>query len=136
MGRILIALVIVSHSPKIADGVKELADEMAQGKVNIYAAGGVDDTTIGTNAERIHAALQEAVASADGVLLLVDMGSAAMSAEMAVEMLDAAQQAQIVISEAPLVEGAVIAAVEASIGSDLQAVSMAADQTRHMSKLP
>lgn len=133
----MIALVIVSHSPKIAEGVKELADEMAQGKVRIYAAGGVDDTSIGTNAERIHAALQNAVhENDDGVLLLLDMGSAAMSAEMAVEMLDDAQQAKVIISEAPLVEGAVIAAVEASIGNDLQAVQAAADQTRHMSKLP
>lgn len=130
----MISIVLVSHSPKAAEGVKELADQMSQGKVNVYAAGGVDDTTIGTNAERIYAALEQATQE-DGVLVLVDMGSAVMSAEMAIEMLDEDVQQKVAIGDAPLIEGAVIAAVEASIGNGLDAVKMAAEATRQMSKL-
>lgn len=130
----MIALVLVSHSAKAAEGVKELADQMSKGKVNIYAAGGVDDTTIGTNAERIHRALEQA-ANDDGVLILVDMGSAVMSAEMAIEMLDDDLQQKVAIGDAPFMEGAVIAAVEASIGNSLQDIKMAAEATRHMNKL-
>lgn len=133
----MIALVLVSHSPKVAEGIKELADQMSQGKVHIFAAGGVDDTTIGTNAERIHTALAAALAAddVDGVLLLVDMGSAVMSAEMAIEMLDEADQPRVVIGDAPIVEGGVIAAVEASIGNNLDTVKLAAEATRQMDKL-
>ncbi len=130
----MIGIVIVSHSHKVAEGVKELADQMAQGQVKIVAAGGVDDHTIGTNAERIHNALLEAQ-SDDGVLVLLDLGSAVMSAQMAVEMLDADAQGRVKLSEAPLVEGAVIAAVEASIGNTLEQVTAAAEAAATMRKL-
>ncbi|NDJ51852.1 MAG: PTS-dependent dihydroxyacetone kinase phosphotransferase subunit DhaM [Chloroflexi bacterium] len=130
----MIGIVIVSHSPKVAEGVRELASQMAQGRVKIVAAGGVDDDTIGTNAERIHGALIEAD-SEDGVLVLLDLGSAVMSTQMAIELLPEDQQKKIVISEAPLVEGAVIAAVEASIGHDMEKVNAAAEAASTMRKL-
>jgi PTS hybrid protein len=130
----MIGIVIVSHSPKIAQGVKELADQMAQQRVTIVAAGGVDDQTLGSNAERIHNALVQADGG-NGVLVLVDLGSAVMSAQMAIEMLPEEKQAQVVISEAPLVEGAIVAAVEASIGRDLAQVNTAAEAARTMQKL-
>lgn len=130
----MIGIVIVSHSHKVAEGVKELADQMAQGQVKVVAAGGVDENTIGTNAERIYAALLEAQ-SDDGVLVLLDLGSAVMSAQMAVEMLGEAEQARVTLSEAPLVEGAVIAAVEASIGNTLEQVNAAAEAAATMRKL-
>ena len=130
----MIGIVIVSHSHKVAEGVKELADQMAQGQVKVVAAGGVDENTIGTNAERIYAALLEAH-SDDGVLVLLDLGSAVMSAQMAVEMLGEAEQARVTLSEAPLVEGAVIAAVEASIGNTLEQVNAAAEAAATMRKL-
>lgn len=130
----MIALVLVSHSHEIATGTKALADQMSQGRVAILAAGGVDDETIGTNVERIQQALLQGL-EADGVLVLLDLGSAVLSAQMAVEMLDDAQQARILLSEAPLVEGAVIAAVEASLGRDLQTVNTAAEAAHTMKKL-
>ncbi len=130
----MIGIVIVSHSHKVAEGVKELADQMAQNRVKIAAAGGVDEETIGTNAERIYAALQE-VAGEDGTLVLLDLGSAVMSAQMAIEMLPDDAREKVVLSEAPLVEGAIIAAVEASIGNDLEKVSAAAEAASTMRKL-
>lgn len=130
----MIGIVIVSHSPKIAQGVSELADQMTQGKVKVIPAGGVDDETIGTNAERIYHAILEAE-SEGGVLVLLDLGSAVMSTQMAVEMLDEDKQASVKLSEAPLVEGAIIAAVEASLGHDIDKVSAAAEAACTMQKL-
>ncbi|HEC23276.1 MAG TPA: PTS-dependent dihydroxyacetone kinase phosphotransferase subunit DhaM [Chloroflexi bacterium] len=131
----MIGIVIVSHSPKVAEGVKDLADQMSQKRVKVVAAGGVDDQTIGTNAERIYNALLEAY-SDDGVLVLLDLGSAVMSAQMAIEMLPEDKQNKVVLSEAPLVEGAIVAAVEASIGNDLAKVNAAAEAASTMRKLP
>jgi phosphoenolpyruvate---glycerone phosphotransferase subunit DhaM len=131
----MISLVIVSHSPKVAEGVKELAEQMSQKRVKIFAAGGVDDQTIGTNVERIHNTLQEAVKE-DGALVLLDLGSAVLSAQMAVEMLEPEHQSKVKLSEAPLIEGAIIASVEASLGHSLEAVNAAAEATISMRKLP
>ena len=130
----MIGLVIVSHSSKVAEGVKEMADQMSQGRVPIAAAGGVDDETLGTNAERIFAALQE-VYSPEGVLILMDLGSAVMSAQMAIEMMDEAQQKDIQMTDAPLVEGAIVAAVEASLGRSLDEVKKAAEAASTMRKI-
>ncbi|WP_258189533.1 dihydroxyacetone kinase phosphoryl donor subunit DhaM, partial [Candidatus Hakubella thermalkaliphila] len=93
----MIGIVIVAHSQKLAEGVKELAEQMSQGRVPIVAAGGLDDTTIGTNMERILSAIN-AVYQPDGVLVLMDLGSAVMSAEMAIETLSPEQQAKVLLS--------------------------------------
>jgi len=130
----MIGIVIVSHSAKVAEGVKEMAEQMSQGRVTIAAAGGVDDETLGTNAERILAALQQAY-SPDGVLVLLDLGSAVMSAQVALEMLPEEQRQVIKLSDAPLVEGAIVAAVEASLGRDLEAVKQAAEAASTMRKI-
>lgn len=130
----MIGIVIVSHSYKIAEGVKELADQMTQQRVKIVAAGGLDEETIGTNADRIHEALKEAD-SGEGVLVLLDLGSAVMSAQIAIEMLPEEQRQKVTLSEAPLVEGAIIAAVEASIGHDIAQVNAAAEAACSMQKL-
>lgn len=130
----MIGLVIVSHSAKVAEGVKEMAEQMSQGRVAIAAAGGVDDETLGTNAERIFAALQSAY-SPDGALVLMDLGSAVMSAQMAIEMMEADQQQKIQMTDAPLVEGAIVAAVEASLGRSLEEVKKAAEAASTMRKI-
>ncbi len=130
----MIGIVIVSHSPLIAEGVRDLASEMTQGKVKIIPAGGLDDTTIGTNAERIYQALLEA-SNPDGVLVLADLGSAVLSTQAAIELLPEADQKYILLSNAPLVEGAVVAAVQASIGDTLEAVNAAAEAASTMNKL-
>jgi len=103
----VIGLAVVSHSQKAAEGICELAREMG-GEAPLEAAGG-DNGEIGTNADRIG----EAIAAADegdGVVVLVDLGSAVMNAELAIEMTDANAR----IADAPVLEGALNAAVEAT----------------------
>ncbi len=120
-----VGLVIVSHSAQLAEGVAELAGQMAQGKVVIAVAGGTSDGALGTSVEKIVEALNQANGP-DGILVLLDLGSAVMATEMAVETFVHEEHSRVVISPAPLVEGAVIAAVEASIGNSLQEVAEAA----------
>lgn len=122
----MVGIVIVAHSRKLAEGVKELADQMSQGKVSIVAAGGLDNNdTIGTSVDRILKAINDAYHT-KGVLVLMDLGSAVLSTKMAIQMLPSEKQTKIVMSEAPIVEGSIIAAVEASIGSTLEKVDSTA----------
>lgn len=128
----MIGLLIVSHSTKIAEGTVELAGQMTQGRVPLAAAGGLDDGSLGTSAELIRAAADRLAADgADGLLVLVDLGSAVMSAEMALEDLDLPYR----ISNGPLVEGALMAAVEASIGADLAQTAAVAERTKDLLKI-
>ena len=127
-----VGLLIVSHSRKVAEGVRELAEQVAQGHVPIAAVGGMADGSLGTNAEEIRRAAEElASASVAGVVVLLDMGSAVMSTELALEGFDVPHR----ISNAPLVEGAIVAAVEASIGSDLAATAAAAEGASGLRKV-
>jgi PTS hybrid protein len=130
----MISIVIVSHSYQIAEGVKTLALEMAKGKVKILAAGGLDSSTTGTNAVRILEALQEAN-NPDGTLVMADLNSAILSTQTAIEMLPEADQKRVKISNAPLVEGAIFAAIQASIGSDLETVNAEAEAASTLDKL-
>src|SRR5215472_15683170 len=120
-----VGLVLVSHSARLAAGVAELAGQMTQGKTPIAAAGGAVDDVLGTSAEKILAAIQ-AVDGPDGVLVLLDLGSAILSTEMALELLGEEQRQRIRLSAAPLVEGALAAALEASLGHPLAQVQQAA----------
>ena len=117
----MVNLVIVSHSARLAEGVAELAAEMGGGEVAIEPAGGLEDGAIGTDAERVRAAI-ERVRSPDGVLVLMDLGSALMSAEIALEMIEE-DGGPVTLSPAPLVEGAVAAAARARAGAALAEVA-------------
>lgn len=119
-----VGLVVVSHSAPLAEGVRELAAQMAP-QVRVVPAGGLPDGAVGTDFEKVSAALSEA-SSDDGVALLYDLGSAQMTAELAVEALADPSSARVV--DAPLVEGAIAAAVAAQGGSDLDAVARAAEE--------
>lgn len=116
----MVGIVVVSHSSALADGVVELARQMGGEEVKVEPAGGAGDGVIGTDAERVREAIARAM-SDDGVLVLMDLGSALMSAEMAVELLEG--DGRVVLSEAPLVEGAVAAAASARTGAALDEVS-------------
>jgi phosphocarrier protein FPr len=120
----MVGLVIVSHSAKLAEGVAELARGMAGPDVQLAATGGLDlpDRPLGTDANLVQRAIEQ-VYSDDGVLVLMDLGSAVLSAEMAVEALPPAHGRRIVLCEAPLVEGALAAAVQARLGSTLDEVA-------------
>jgi len=127
--------VIVSHSHLLAVGLKDLALELGRNDLRIATAGGLDDRTLGTSAERIYQAILD-VYTEDGVLILFDLGGALFSAQLAIEMLPPGQQEKIKLSDAPIVEGTVVAAVEASLGHTLEQISAAVDATRHMRKIP
>ena len=125
----MVGLLIVSHSAHIAAGIKELAGQMTSGRVPIAAVGGTSDGRLGTNPDGIRAGF-EAIAGPDGVLVLMDLGSAVLSAEAALEGV----QHPVQFSNAPLVEGAILAAVEAAVGSDLQRTAAAAERARELRK--
>ncbi len=128
----MVNILIVSHSQQIAAGVKEFVEQVTGGLIKIGAVGGTSDGRLGTSVDQIQAALQELV-SPDGILILADLGSAVMSVQTALEMLDGTQT---VISNAPLVEGAYLAAAEAAAGSNLEDTAVAALQAHRMQKIP
>ncbi len=138
----MVNLVIVSHCAKLADGVKELAESMtdagASDQTKIIAVGGIlaDDGAyrLGTDALRICEAIN-AVWTEDGVLLLVDLGSAVLSTKLALELLPEDLRARCLISNAPLVEGALVAALEASLGHSLEAVNRTAEDAGSFPKV-
>ena len=131
----MVGLVLVSHSARLADGLREMVAQVAGDYVPVATAGGTEDGRLGTSAPLIAEAIRSTLgAGADGVLVLVDLGSAVLSLEVALEELDPADRDRVRISDAPLVEGAIVAAVQASIGADLDEVAEAALGARGMAK--
>ncbi|MGA7087921.1 MAG: phosphoenolpyruvate--protein phosphotransferase [Candidatus Dormiibacterota bacterium] len=123
-----VGLVLVSHSRVLAEGVAELAQAMAGDEVLVVAAGGMEppETALGTDATRVARAI-EAAWSERGVLVLMDLGSALLSAEMALEFLPEERRGRVRLTSAPLVEGAAAAAVAARIGAGLEQVQAEAE---------
>lgn len=117
----LVGLVVVSHSARLAAGVVEVAEQMAP-NVDVVPAGGTAEGGIGTDFDAVVAAIERADEGA-GVVVLYDLGSARMVAEMAVEVADNAR-----LADAPLVEGAVAAAVSAEGGAGMDEVAQAAEE--------
>ena len=126
----MVGFVIVSHSQTLADGVVELTKMMADG-VPIRAAGGLEDGGFGTSYEKISNAIEE-IYSDDGVIVLMDMGSAVMTAEM---VLEAMPERKLVLADCPLVEGAVAATVSAIAGSSLDQIMDELADVRELKKL-
>jgi dihydroxyacetone kinase phosphotransfer subunit len=130
----LVGIVIVSHSARIAEGTVELARQMAGPELRLAAAGGAADGSLGTDATAIMAAI-EAVDGGSGVVVLADLGSAVLATQTALALLDPMAADRVRLSGGPIVEGAVVAAVQASIGDDLDAVRDAADAAGSLDKL-
>ncbi len=130
----MVGIVIVSHSNKIAEGIVELCSQMAHKDQKIEAAGGTEDGRIGTDAVKILNAIKKAD-DGDGVLILVDMGSAIMSAEVAIDLLDDDLRKKVVIADAPIVEGSITAVVQASIGSSLQEITCDVKESKNIEKI-
>ncbi len=126
----MVGIVIVSHSAKLAEGVVDLARMMAK-TAPIAAAGGLEDGSFGTSFEKISNAVDE-VYSDDGVLILMDMGSAVMTAEMVMESME---DRKIVLADCPVAEGAVTAAVGSEAGSDLEEILADLEQVGTQKKL-
>ena len=111
-----VGLVLVSHSSRLAEGARELAEQVAQGSAAILAVGGAEDGSLGTNALAIASAIESLAATegVGGVLVLMDLGSAVLSAETALEQLSEEVRALARMVDAPFVEGTVAAAVSGS----------------------
>lgn len=126
----MVGIVVVSHSQKVAEGAVELALQMAP-DAKIAAAGGLADGSIGTDMEKISGAIAS-VMDDDGVIMLVDMGSAIMTSEMAIEMSDDPDKIKII--DTPVVEGTIFGAVEASIGSSMEHIEEVLAQVKTQAK--
>ncbi len=122
-----VGIVIVSHSPKVAEGAADMVRQMVGDSVPLAWTGGNPDGGLGTDVAAILGAIGRAWSDA-GVAILVDLGGAETNSEMAIEMLDAARRDKVVVCEAPVVEGAVMAATEASGGATLDAVRHTAEE--------
>jgi phosphoenolpyruvate---glycerone phosphotransferase subunit DhaM len=122
-----VGIVIVSHSPKVAEGAADMVRQMVGDSVPLAFTGGDPGGGLGTSVENIVAAIERAWSPA-GVAILLDLGGAETNSEIAVEMLPAEKQRKVVVCNAPIVEGAVIAATEASGGSSVEVVKRTAEE--------
>ena len=125
-----VGIVIVSHSPLVARGTADMVKQMVGDSVPLAWTGGNPEGGLGTDVALIIEAIGRAWSDA-GVAVLVDLGGAETNSEMAIEMLPAERQGRVVICDAPVVEGAVMAATEAWGGSDLAAVKRTAEELNH-----
>ena len=122
-----VGIVIVSHSKDIAKGTADMVRQMVGSEVKVAFCGGNPEGGLGTSVSLIIDAINDAW-SAKGVAILVDLGGAETNSEMAIEMLPEDRQQRVVICDAPVVEGAVMAATEAWGGSDLATVKRTAEE--------
>ena len=122
-----VGIVIVSHSPDVAKGTADMVRQMVGNEIPLAHCGGNPEGGLGTSVEKILKAIDEAW-SDKGVAILVDLGGAETNSEMAIEMLPAEKQAKVVICNAPIVEGAVMAATEAWGGASLADVRRTAEE--------
>jgi PTS hybrid protein len=122
-----VGIVIVSHSLDIAKGTADMVRNMVGSAIPLAYCGGNPDGGLGTSIEKILAAIDEAW-SDRGVAILVDLGGAETNSEMAVEMLPENRRGMVVVCNAPIVEGAVMAATEAWGGASLEEVKRTAEE--------
>ncbi|MFN0193640.1 MAG: dihydroxyacetone kinase phosphoryl donor subunit DhaM [Aestuariivirga sp.] len=122
-----VGIVIVSHSPDVAKGAADMVRQMVGASVPLAFCGGNPDGGLGTSVEAIMAAIETAW-SESGVAILADLGGAEMNSETAISLFPEERQTKIVVCKAPIVEGAVIAAAEASGGAALAEVQKAAEE--------
>ena len=125
----MVGIVIVSHSRELADSIVEFTKMMAP-EALIRAAGGMDDGTLGTSYEKIYQAIED-VYSEDGVLVMMDMGSAVMTTEMVLESME---DRKIKMVDCPVAEGTIAAAVVAAGGASLEEVVQVAQASKEQAK--
>jgi phosphoenolpyruvate---glycerone phosphotransferase subunit DhaM len=122
-----VGIVIVSHSPKVAEGAADMVRQMVGNEVPLSWTGGNGAGGLGTSFEGIVEAIDRAWSDA-GVAILVDLGGAETNSEMAVETLPEDRRHRVIICNAPIVEGAIVAATEASGGASLAKVRRTAEE--------
>jgi PTS hybrid protein len=122
-----VGIVIVSHSALVAEGAADMVRQMVGDEVPLAWCGGNPDGGLGTSVPEILSAIERAW-SDRGVAILVDLGGAETNSEMAIEMLEGDRAGKVVVCNAPVVEGAVMAATEASGGASLAEVRATAEE--------
>jgi dihydroxyacetone kinase phosphotransfer subunit len=133
----MVGILIVSHSEDAALGIAQIAREMsvANDGIPIIGVGGNDDGGLGVSVMKITEALNEMLPKCDGILLLPDLGSSILSSRSAMAMLPDGDAAKIYIADAPVLEGAMLAAVEASTGASLEDVAKVAEDAKKLKKI-
>ncbi|MFC7266852.1 MULTISPECIES: dihydroxyacetone kinase phosphoryl donor subunit DhaM [Streptomyces] len=126
-----VGIVLVSHSAELAAGLRLLVEQIGSDTVPLATAGGTDDGRIGTSYDLVLAAIRDADRGA-GVVVLPDLGSSVLTART---VLEDHPSTDVLIVDAPFVEGAVAAVVTAASGADLKTVADAAKEARHVHKL-
>ena len=128
----MVGIVVVSHSEKLAESVIELSALMAP-ETPMAAAGGMEDGGFGTSYEKITNAI-DSVYSEDGVIVLMDLGSAVMTTEMVIEDMALMDKTNIKMVDCPIVEGAISASVVAAGGAPIEDVIESAKMASTMNK--
>ena len=125
----MVGIVLVSHSAKVAEGIEELAWEMVPRKIPLVCIGGDEDGRMGTNIDEIIEAVEK-VYSKEGVIIIGDVGSSLANSKEALAILELEGYDNLAVSNAPLVEGGIIAAVEANLGKSLSQIKQKVESKR------
>ena len=132
----MLGILIVSHSEDAARGIAQIAASMAgEGHVEILGVGGNDDGGLGVSVTKIYDALSHLLPKTESVIIIPDLGSSVLSSRGALEMLSPEDAAKVSILDVPTLEGAMLAAVEASCGAPLEQVVEAANEARNLQKV-
>lgn len=130
----MIGILVVSHSAKLAEGIVELAGQMNHGQTRIVPAGGLENNEIGTNPLYVKQKLEE-LSDCSNILVFVDLGSAVLSADTALELVDENLRKKVVMVDAPIVEATVTAVVQAGISDDIAEIIREAKSAKDLQKL-
>lgn len=120
----MVSIVLVSHSRKITDGLKEMIEEMVDstGDVEIHSTGGTDDGRLGTDAVAIYNIIEQSKKHKN-ILIFADIGSAILSTETAIDLIeDEELKSKVTLVDAPLVEGAFVASIQAMVDDDVEGI--------------
>ncbi|SFM25529.1 dihydroxyacetone kinase, phosphotransfer subunit [Bacillus sp. 5mfcol3.1] len=128
-----VGIVLVSHSNQLVEGLKVLLDQLSSDVSNV-SAGGTDDDGIGTSANKIKDAIKS-IYNERGVIVFLDLGSALINTELAIEWLAEEGLNQIKIADSPLVEGSYVAVVESGCGKELEEIYIAALEAKNIIKI-
>ncbi len=120
----MISIILVSHSKKITDGLKEMIEEMVDstGDVKIFSAGGTQDGRLGTDSVAIYNIIKKSNQHKN-ILIFADIGSAILSTETAIDLIeDEELKSKVTLVDAPLVEGAFVASIQAMVDNDVEGI--------------
>jgi phosphoenolpyruvate---glycerone phosphotransferase subunit DhaM len=131
----MVSLVLVAHSPELVAGIRAMIAQVAPA-VAVETAAGTGAGRLGTSAPDVAGALERALAAGEAAVVLLDHGSAFLAIDIALDDLASADRGRVRLSGGPLVEGAIMAAIEAANGSSLEVVGRAADDAWQVPKIP